>query len=81
MFSISLTLAQLAIQRTHMGEAEMKKRIETSGADAQLFEASQPDYFELFRNFNSEGSFFEFARQLREEPVKRWHENALAASA
>jgi hypothetical protein len=64
-----------------MGEAEMKKRIEITGGDAQLFEASQPDYFELFRTFNSEGSFFEFARQLREEPVKRWHENPLAASA
>jgi hypothetical protein len=63
-----------------LGEAEMKKRIEVS-EDAQLFEAGQPDYFELFRSFNSEGSFFEFARQLRQEPVSRWQENALAASA
>jgi hypothetical protein len=63
-----------------LGEAEMKKRIETTDADAQLFEAGQPDYFELFRSFNSEGSFFEFARQLRQEPVTRWQENALAAA-
>ncbi|HEY7799281.1 MAG TPA: hypothetical protein VIA80_10990 [Hyphomonadaceae bacterium] len=59
----------------------MKIRNATPDRDAQLFEAEQPDYFELFRTFNSEGSFFEFARQLREEPVKRWQENALAASA
>ena len=67
MISISLTLAQLASLRTQMGEAEMKNRIEISDGDAQLFEASQPDYFEIFRTFNSEGSFLEFARQLRAE--------------
>jgi hypothetical protein len=81
MFSISLTLAQLALGRTQLGEAEMKNRIETSGGDAQLFEAGQPDYFELFRSFNSEGSFLEFARQLRQEPVSRWQENARAVAA
>ena len=81
MFSISLTLANLAHERRQLGEAEMKKRIETTDGDAQLFEAGQPDYFELFRAFNSEGSFFEFARQLRQEPVQRWQEGARAAAA
>jgi hypothetical protein len=64
-----------------MGEAEMKNRIEISDGDAQLFEAGQPDYFEIFRTFNSEGSFLEFARQLRAETAPRWHENARVASA
>ena len=63
----------------------MTKRTETSGKGTEQGKLSassaHPDYFELFRAFNSEGSFFEFARQLREEPVKRWHENARAAAS
>ena len=57
----------------------MKNR--TDSGDAQLFEAGQPDYFELVRAFKSEGSFLEFARQLCKEPVPRWQENARAAAA
>jgi hypothetical protein len=62
----------------------MTNGTETSGKaveQGKLSASAHPDYFELFRAFNSEGSFFEFARQLRQEPVQRWQENALAASA
>lgn len=59
----------------------MKNRKQNPDGDAQLFETEQPDYFELFRTFNSEGSFFEFARQLHQQPVTRWQENARAAVA
>ena len=63
----------------------MTNQIETLGKTMEQGElsalAAHSDYFEIFRTFNSEGSFFEFARQLRQEPVQRWQENARAAAA
>ena len=62
----------------------MTNEIETSGKTLEKgmlsASAAHSDYFEIFRAFNSEGSFFEFARQLRQEPVQRWQENARAAA-
>jgi hypothetical protein len=82
MLSISLTDANLAFDGTQLGEAEMKNRTETSSKGAPAADAAnQPDYFELFRAFNSEGTFFDFARHLRTDMVQRWHENAPVASA
>ena len=60
----------------------MKNRTETSLKGAQTPDvANEPDYFELFRAFNSEGTFFDFARHLRTDIVQRWHENTRIASA